>query len=203
MTTSNQPLSRRVAIVTGAGKSLGRAYALHLASLGARIVVNNRGSEDPAAPRTADLVVDEIRCRGGEAVANYDSVEAEGASERLVACAVEHFGRLDIVVSNAGIDRASSFHKQDMADFEAVMRINFHSVAQLLYAAWLVDEECTVNGQTLISGAGHARLAQSTESETVDLGGDVPGAIATLMSRQSSYTPTSATGEFEDFTQSV
>lgn len=136
MQNYNHSLQERVAIITGAGKGLGKAYALHLAALGARIVVNNRATNDPAGNRSADAVVDAIRERGGDALANYDCVEENGAGERMVAAALQHFGRLDIVVANAGIDRVSSFHKQNMTDFEAVMRINFSSVAHLLFAAW-------------------------------------------------------------------
>lgn len=136
MQNCNHSLQDRVAIVTGAGKGLGKAYALHLAALGARVVVNNRATNDPAGNRSADAVVEEISALGGNAIANYDSVEKSGAGDRMVAAALQQFGRLDIVVANAGIDRGSSFHKQNMADFEAIMQINFSSVAHLLFAAW-------------------------------------------------------------------
>jgi NAD(P)-dependent dehydrogenase (short-subunit alcohol dehydrogenase family) len=136
MTTRPHSLRDRVAIVTGAGKGLGRAYALHLASLGARVLVNNRCTNDPPGKASADQVVSEIHAAGGEAAANYDSVEHRDSGEKLVAAALEHFGRLDIVLSNAGIDRAGSFHKQSLEDFDAIMQINFHAVAQLLHAAW-------------------------------------------------------------------
>jgi NAD(P)-dependent dehydrogenase (short-subunit alcohol dehydrogenase family) len=136
MTTAKHSLQNQAAIVTGAGKGLGRAYALHLASLGARVVVNNRISSEPKGPRSADEVVGEIRAQGGEAVANYDSVEASYSGKRLVETAIQHFGRLDIVIANAGIDRAGSFHKQQLADFESVLQINFLAVVRLLHAAW-------------------------------------------------------------------
>lgn len=136
MTIAPRSLANRVAVVTGAGKGLGRAYALRLAALGARVVVNNRISNDAQSSSSADAVVGEIRSRGGDAIANYDSVEDINAGQRLVSSALQHFGQLDIVVSNAGIDRASSFHKQDMADFETVLNINFLAVAHLLHAAW-------------------------------------------------------------------
>ena len=136
MTEVSQPLLNRVAIVTGAGKGLGRAYALHLASLGAKVVVNNRTANDPEGSSSADLVVDTIRDLGGDAVANYDSVEDASSGNQMVACALQHYGRLDIVLSNAGIDCAGSFHKLQMADFEKVMEVNFMSVARLLHAAW-------------------------------------------------------------------
>jgi NAD(P)-dependent dehydrogenase (short-subunit alcohol dehydrogenase family) len=136
MSGVDHKLRDRVAIVTGAGKGLGKAYALHLASLGATVVVNNRISNDPPGASSADAVVGEIRALGGHAIASYADVEAVDAGEQLVAAALQHYGRLDIVVSNAGIDRAGSFHKLQMADFETVMNINFLSVARLLRAAW-------------------------------------------------------------------
>jgi NAD(P)-dependent dehydrogenase (short-subunit alcohol dehydrogenase family) len=150
MSRKNQNLRDRVAIVTGAGKGLGRAYALHLAALGASLVVNNRTSNDAPGASSADAVVGEITAGGGKAVANYDGVEADGAGERLVSDALAHFGRLDIVVSNAGIDRAASFQKQSVADFEMVMQVNFLSVARLLHAAWPVMREANY-GRVLVS----------------------------------------------------
>jgi NAD(P)-dependent dehydrogenase (short-subunit alcohol dehydrogenase family) len=129
-------LDDRVAVVTGAGKGLGRAWALHLASLGARVVVNNRISGGRQASRSADAVVAAIRLAGGEAVANYDSVEESGAGAGLVELALQHYGQLDVVVANAGIDRACSFHNQRMAEFDEIMQVNFFAIARLLHAAW-------------------------------------------------------------------
>jgi NAD(P)-dependent dehydrogenase (short-subunit alcohol dehydrogenase family) len=143
---TNHSLQDQVAIVTGAGKGLGRAYALHLAAMGARVVVNNRTSTE----RSADAVVEEIRTLGGNAVANYDSVEKVDAGQCLVADALGHYGRLDIVIANAGIDSAASFHKQAMDDFERVMQINFFAVARLLHAAWPVLRDANY-GRVLVS----------------------------------------------------
>ncbi len=145
-------LQGRVALITGAGKGLGRAWALYLAARGARLVVNNRGSSDQSETRSADTVVAQIRAAGGEAVANYDSVEAADAGARLVDQALRHFGRLDIVVANAGIDRAASFHKLSMPEFEQVMEVNFHSVARLLHAAWPLLRQ-QAYGRVLVSGS--------------------------------------------------
>ena len=136
MTANSHSLAGQVAIITGAGKGLGRAWALHLASLGARLVVNNRGSQNQPGGSSADAVVAEIRAAGGQAVANYDSVEAPDTGPCLVEAALTHFGQLDIVLANAGIDRSSSFRKQAMAEFEEVFAVNFFAVARLLHAAW-------------------------------------------------------------------
>jgi len=100
----------KVAIVTGAGNGLGRAYALLLASRGASVVVNDLGKgvsgAEGDAQNPADKVVSEIKAAGGKAVANYDSVEY---GEKIVKTAVDAFGTVDIVVNNAGILRDISF----------------------------------------------------------------------------------------------
>jgi NAD(P)-dependent dehydrogenase (short-subunit alcohol dehydrogenase family) len=100
----------KVAIITGAGNGLGKAYALLLASRGAKVVVNDLGKgvagEGGDAKNPADLVVDEIKSKGGVAVANYDSVEH---GEKIVKTAVDNFGTVDIIINNAGILRDISF----------------------------------------------------------------------------------------------
>src|SRR4051812_3643460 len=110
MATAMIRFNQRVAIVTGAGKGLGRAYALDLAARGARVLVNNR-RRSGTEPSSADAVVQAIRDAGGEAVANYDSVEDPGAGERMVQQALDTWGRIDVLVNNAGVDQRSSFHK--------------------------------------------------------------------------------------------
>ena len=100
-------LKGKVAIVTGGGRGLGRAEALALAAEGARVVVNDLGvAHDGSGPRErqpADEVVSEIKKRGGEAVANYDSVATPEGADNIIRTAIEKFGRLDILVNNAGI----------------------------------------------------------------------------------------------------
>ena len=104
----------KVAIVTGSGNGLGRAYALLLGSRGASVVVNDlgksvTGTDGKAGKNPADIVVDEIIAAGGKAVANYDSVEF---GEKIVKTAVDAFGTVDIVINNAGILRDISFQKK-------------------------------------------------------------------------------------------
>ena len=101
----------RVAIVTGAGGGLGRSHALLLGQRGARVVVNDLGGSMHGGGQSstpAQKVVDEIKAAGGEAIANFDSVE-DGA--KIVQCALDTWGKIDIVVNNAGILRDTSFQK--------------------------------------------------------------------------------------------
>ncbi len=96
----------QVAVVTGAGRGLGREYALELARRGAAVVVNDLGGTmagQGSDTAVADQVVEEITASGGTAVASYDSVDSPEGGEAIVRTAVERFGRLDAVVSNAGI----------------------------------------------------------------------------------------------------
>ncbi len=146
-----QSLTGRVAIVTGAGKGLGRAYALQLAAAGASVLVNNRSHA--GQPSSADAVVAEIQQRGGQAQASYCSVEDPASGEQMVAEAMEHFGQLDIVLANAGVDRPQTFHKQAWSDFDEIFAINFHGTARLLHAAW-----------PLLRSRGYGRLLVSTST---------------------------------------
>jgi NAD(P)-dependent dehydrogenase (short-subunit alcohol dehydrogenase family) len=142
----------RVAIVTGAGKGLGRSYALHLAARGARVLVNNR-RRSATEPSTADEVVQAIRQAGGEAVANYDSVEDPAAGERIVQQALDAWGRIDVLVNNAGVDQRSSFHKISVAEFERIFAINFHGSLYVTHAAY-----------ARMRAAGYGRIVVSTSA---------------------------------------
>lgn len=132
----------RVAIVTGAGAGLGRAYALELASRGAKVVVNDfGGTRDGAGSGSsspADRVVAEIREAGGEAVANYDSVATAEGGERIVRTALDFFGRVDILINNAGILRDKSFLKMDPENWGAVLAVHLsgaYNVTRPAFAA--------------------------------------------------------------------
>lgn len=117
----------KVAIVTGAGGGLGRQHALLLASRGAMVVVNDLGGAmdgTGGGTSAADSVVEEIKAAGGEAAANYDTVSTPEGGAAIVACALDTFGGVDIVINNAGILRDKSFAKLSNDDLEAVLTVH-------------------------------------------------------------------------------
>ena len=144
-------LSGQVAIVTGAGKGIGREIAKALSDRGASVVVNNR-SRDGADP--AGDVVAEIERSGGVAVAERSSVEAPGAAEALVAAAVDNFGRLDLVVANAAIVDRATFGKTDPERFRQVIEIDFMAPVALARAALAEVRERSGRFLFITSAAG-------------------------------------------------
>jgi len=135
----------RVAIVTGAGAGLGRAYALELAKRGAKVVVNDLGGardgsgEGAAAP--ADKVIEEIKALGGEAVANYDSVSTAQGGENIVKTALDAFGKVDILINNAGILRDKSFLKMEPENWKAIMDVHLNGAYNVTRPAMQVMRE--------------------------------------------------------------
>jgi 3-hydroxyacyl-CoA dehydrogenase/3a,7a,12a-trihydroxy-5b-cholest-24-enoyl-CoA hydratase len=126
----------RVAIITGAGNGLGRAHALLFGSRGAKVVVNDLGGSAHGGGKSsaaADKVVAEIKELGGEAVANYDSVED---GDKIVQTALDTWGRIDIVVNNAGILRDTSFQKMSDEDWELIYRVHVRGSYKVTKAAW-------------------------------------------------------------------
>lgn len=114
-------------VVTGAGRGLGRLYAMELARRGASVVVNDLGGSmrgDGADSSVADLVVDEIAAAGGVAVASHDSVDSPAGGEAIVATAIERFGRLDAVISNAGIFNSIAFEDMPADDWRRMLRVH-------------------------------------------------------------------------------
>ncbi|KJE91296.1 hydroxysteroid dehydrogenase 4 [Capsaspora owczarzaki ATCC 30864] len=126
----------RVALVTGAGGGLGRAYALLLAERGAAVVVNDLGGTargEGQSSSAADAVVAEIKAKGGKAVANYNSVED---GEKVVQTAIDAFGRLDIVINNAGILRDKTFTRISDQDWDLIHRVHLRGSFMVTRAAW-------------------------------------------------------------------
>jgi NAD(P)-dependent dehydrogenase (short-subunit alcohol dehydrogenase family) len=119
-------LDGKVAIVTGAGHGIGRGHALELARHGAKVVVNDLGGTvgGEGTSKDADLTVKLIESRGGEAVANYEDVADHEGAGRMVAQAADTWGKLDVLVNNAGIVRDGAIWNMASEDFDAVMRVH-------------------------------------------------------------------------------
>ncbi len=132
------PLSHagRVAIVTGAGRSLGREYALSLAARGARVVVNDIGGlDDPGGP-WADRVVEEARANGGQAVASHHSVMSPEGGEEITELALTAFGRVDIVVNNAGFLRPAYFGDLTLRQITEAVEVHLLAAFYVTQPAW-------------------------------------------------------------------
>src|SRR5690606_28626078 len=117
----------RVCVITGAGRGIGREHALMLSQQGAKVVVNDLGGEmDGTGSSTgpAGEVVDEIRAAGGEAIANGDDVSSFEGAKRMIDQAVEHFGRLDVLINNAGILRDRMLVNMTEAEWDAVIQVH-------------------------------------------------------------------------------
>jgi 3-hydroxyacyl-CoA dehydrogenase/3a,7a,12a-trihydroxy-5b-cholest-24-enoyl-CoA hydratase len=126
----------RVVIVTGAGNGLGRSHALEFARRGAKVVVNDLGggiAGEGASKSVAQTVVDEIKTAGGEAVANTDSVEH---GDKIVRTAMDTYGRIDVVVNNAGILRDASFAKMTDEAWDIIYRVHLYGSYKVSRAAW-------------------------------------------------------------------
>ena len=129
----------RVAIVTGAGHGLGRQHALELASRGAKVVVNDLGGAldgSGASAGPAGAVVEEIKKNGGEAVVSPDNVATPEGAQAIVQAGLDAFGRIDIVVNNAGILRDKSFKNMSPEEFDQVIAVHLRGSFLVTHAAW-------------------------------------------------------------------
>ncbi|MFT7687388.1 MAG: NAD(P)-dependent dehydrogenase (short-subunit alcohol dehydrogenase family) [Candidatus Azotimanducaceae bacterium] len=133
----------KVAIITGGGGGLGKEHALLLAKYGAKIVVNDLGGSVDGMGNSdaADLVVEEIRAAGGEAVANKASVSDKAGAKSIVETAVTEFGTVDIVVNNAGILRDKSFKKMTLEEWDMVINVHLNGSAYVTWHAWPIMYE--------------------------------------------------------------
>ncbi|KAI2473039.1 NAD(P)-binding protein [Annulohypoxylon bovei var. microspora] len=126
----------QVVVVTGAGGGLGKAYATFFASRGAKVVVNDLGGSfkgEGNSTKAADVVVNEIKAAGGQAVANYDSVEN---GEKIIETAIKTYGRIDVLLNNAGILRDISFKNMSDQDWDLVMKVHVKGSYKCARAAW-------------------------------------------------------------------
>jgi NAD(P)-dependent dehydrogenase (short-subunit alcohol dehydrogenase family)/putative sterol carrier protein len=134
-----------VAIITGAGAGLGRTYALELGKRGAKVVVNDfggaRDGSGAGAAGPADLVVEEIRKLGGQAVANYDNVATPEGGANIVKTAVDTFGKVDILINNAGILRDKGILKMEPENWDAVLKVHLYGAYNVTKPAFAVMKE--------------------------------------------------------------
>jgi NAD(P)-dependent dehydrogenase (short-subunit alcohol dehydrogenase family) len=145
----NKMVEGKVVVVTGAGGGIGRDMALALARCGAKVVVNDIGTSASGEGRDdgpAQNVVHEIRAAGGTAVASLESVSDGVAAGRIVQCALDHYGRIDGVVNNAGILRDRFFHKMSADEWDAVLKVH-------LYGSFYVSRAAATHFKEQGSGA--------------------------------------------------
>ncbi|MBI1330309.1 MAG: SDR family NAD(P)-dependent oxidoreductase [Alphaproteobacteria bacterium] len=131
----------KVAIVTGAGGGLGRAHALELARRGAKVVINDLGGTVDGSggnSAAAEKVVEEIKAAGGEAIANGASVTDDKGVAHLIQQTMDKWGRIDVLIANAGILRDKSFSKMELNDFTAVMDVHVMGSVKPIKAAWQI-----------------------------------------------------------------
>src|SRR5438445_490092 len=156
----------KVAIVTGAGGGLGRQHALELARRGAKVVVKDLGGSvdgSGGGSDAANKVVEEIKALGGEAIANGSSVTDDAGVARLVKHAMDAWGRIDILVANAGVLRDKTFAKMEIADFEFVLGVHLMGTVKPAKAVWEIMREqnygrivCTTSSSGLYGNFGQS-----------------------------------------------
>lgn len=156
--TTPRPLSEQVVIVTGAGKGIGRAVSLRLAQNGARVLVNNRrhpGQQDEDT--SAAQVVSLIRTNGGQAQVSYEDVMDPQAGVRMVAQAMDTWGRLDMVYANAAVPQQAAFHTLSLDDLRNIIDSGVVSTLSLLHAAWPIFRAQRY-GRALVSSSSAGRF---------------------------------------------
>ena len=161
----------RVAVITGAGSGLGRSHAKFLAARGVKVVVNDLGGNvagQGGSSNAADEVVEAITASGGVAVANYDSVASVEGGQNIIQTAMDNFGRVDILINNAGNVRDKSFAKMDLENFTALIDVHLMGAVYCTKAAWpiMLDNQfgrviMTSSSSGLFGGHGHTNYASA------------------------------------------
>lgn len=151
-------LRDQVVIVTGAGKGIGRSAALHLAAVGARVLVNNRRHPGEADAQTsAAQVVAQILAAGGQAQVNFDEAGDLGAGQRMVEQALAAWGRLDMVYANAALPQDAMFHKLGLEELRTIIDVGLTGTMSLFHAAWPVFR-AQKSGRALASTSSAGRF---------------------------------------------
>ena len=157
----------RVAVITGAGGGLGKTYALELARRGASVVVNDLGGSSDGrggSSSMADATVKEIIEAGGKAAANYDSVATPEGGKAIIQTALDNFGKVDIVVNNAGFLRDKSFLKLEPQDLQAIIDVHLKGaffVTQPAFASMMAPPPSGVATESVLARASPPRAAIS------------------------------------------
>ena len=184
----------QVAIVTGGGKGLGRAFALDLARRGVRVVVNNRNREvDADGHGPADHVVAEIRAAGGTAAAHHGAVEDPASAETMTRLALDQWGRLDILITSAGISGPQLFHKATLDNFRQVLDVNVLGTVLVAAAAaramraaghgriLMVSSTAGLYGEPTVSAYAASKGAVIALAKTVAAEGARRGVLANVL----------------------
>ena len=148
-------LKDKVVVVTGSGRGIGKGIATSLASEGARVVINARSKSslgDPRLPMVADEVVDEIEKSGGAAVANYDSIGTPEGAQNVIKAAIDSFGKIDVLVNNAGIVRDRMVWNMTDEEWDEVMKTNLYGHFYCTRAAVSYMRESIKDGNKRMAG---------------------------------------------------
>jgi NAD(P)-dependent dehydrogenase (short-subunit alcohol dehydrogenase family) len=187
---SNIDFNGRVAIVTGAGAGLGKDYAVNLAARGAKVVVNDLGgardgSGDGSA-QAADVVVDEIKAAGGEAVANYDNVASSEGGENIVKTAIDNYGKVDILINNAGILRDKSFVKMSEKEWDAVIAVHLKGTYNVTRPAF-INMKANKYGRIVLTSSGSGMFGNFGQSNYAAAKAGMAGMVNVLKLEGAKY----------------
>jgi NAD(P)-dependent dehydrogenase (short-subunit alcohol dehydrogenase family) len=179
----------RVAIITGAGNGLGKDYALELARRGAKVVVNDlggSGSGQGESRSAADLVVEEIRQAGGEAVASYDSVSTRSGGQAIVTAALDAFGKVDICINNAGFVRNNRFEDLTDQEIDAIIDVHLKGAFYVSQPAYKAMRE-NGYGRFLFTGSASAMFGHAWQANYAAAKGGLMGLSHVVAIEGSAY----------------